>query len=75
MDHPHYSTVFGLSLAAALALMLALRAVAQSAAPELDAAREPEAPVLSSQAALRTDQTQALRSMCEEDRDFVCELP
>jgi hypothetical protein len=40
MDHSHYSKVFGLSLAAALGLMLALSALAQSAHPKNDAARE-----------------------------------
>jgi hypothetical protein len=76
MDHAHYSTVFGLSLAAALGLMLALGALAQSAAPEFDGAREPAAPIRSShQAAFRTDLPQSLRNACAEDRDFVCELP
>ena len=48
MDHSHYSKVFGLSLAAALGLMLALSALAQSAAPKIDKTGEPTARVLSS---------------------------
>jgi hypothetical protein len=40
MDHSHYSKVFGLSLAAALGLMLALSALAQSAHPKNDTAQE-----------------------------------
>lgn len=43
MDHSHYSKVFGLSLAAALGLMLALSALAQSAAPNIDHPYEPVA--------------------------------
>ena len=40
MDHSHYSKVFGLSLAAALGLMLALSALAQSAHPKIEGAQE-----------------------------------
>ena len=36
MDHSHYSKVFGLALAAAFGLMLALNALALSAAPKSD---------------------------------------
>jgi hypothetical protein len=46
MDQSHYSRAFGLSLAAALGLMLALSALAQSAAPKLDNPREPAARLL-----------------------------
>jgi hypothetical protein len=38
MEHPHYSKAFGLALAAAFGLMLALNALAQSTAPKTDAA-------------------------------------
>jgi hypothetical protein len=40
MDQSHYSKVFGLSLAAALGLMLTLSALAQSAPPQIDHPRE-----------------------------------
>jgi hypothetical protein len=40
MDHSHHSKVFGLSMAAALGLMLILSALAQSAAPKIDDTRE-----------------------------------
>src|SRR5262249_43952714 len=40
MDHSHYSKVFGLSLAAALGLMLALSALAQSAHPKSEGAQD-----------------------------------
>jgi len=40
MDHLHYSRLFGLSLAAALGLMLALSALAQSAHPKNGGAQE-----------------------------------
>jgi predicted outer membrane lipoprotein len=36
MDHSHYSKVFGLALAVAFGLMLALNALALSAAPKSD---------------------------------------
>ena len=46
MDHSHHSKVFGLSLAAALALMLILSALAQSATPKIDDTREAAGSIL-----------------------------
>jgi|SRR5215471_10340755 len=40
MDHLHYSRLFGLSLAAALGLMLALSALAQSAHPKIHSVQD-----------------------------------
>ena len=41
MDHSHYSKVFGLALAAAFGLMLALNALALSTTPKADGSVRP----------------------------------